>query len=128
MAPDGALQPHTQNKPHMVKVEVGEKNKLGPTRDSVTVTRSSMAKRPPSQLPDTLLPAEKRMRTPEDTAVKLVDIVSKLKLTELKKELSERGLAKSGKKEILAARLLSHLEIEVRGQNQEALRQKPKQR
>ena len=104
----GALQGPTR--PTMVKVEAGEKKKVEPAQHSVT-----SPKRPPLQPPDTILPEQKRRRSEEEKTVKLVDIVSKLKLNELKKELSDRGLAKSGKKEILAARLLSYLEMEVKG-------------
>ena len=92
------------------KVEVGEKKRVELSRDSVT-----SSKRPPSQPPDIVLPEQKRGRMEDEKTVKLIDIVSKLKYAELQKELGLRGLAKSGKKEVLAARFLSCLEMEVKG-------------
>ena len=93
--------------PVSLKVEVGEKKKVELTTDFVT-----SGKRPPLQPPNIVMPEAKRMRT---EPLKLVDIVSKLKLAELKDELGKRDLPRSGKKETLAARLLTHLEMEVKG-------------
>ena len=96
--------------PVILKVEVGEKKKVELSRDSVIGS-----KRPPSQPPDIMVPEQKRGRMEEEKTVKLIDIVSKLKYAELKKELRNRGLTRSGNKEVLAARLFSELEKEVKG-------------